>query len=154
MSISNQTNFHTSSGSLFWPYFDCALLLLWSLLGCHCSLLIGFPLQNVASRTMRFATLHASKHEYNAMASFQTTANIGKTRDKYCLLWINQSVHFKERFKLQFTNIYKYILFLHDILMMIAIMKTNEPLEYVILKGSSWIVAVFTMSWVAKVPLL
>ena len=29
----------------------------------------------------------ASKHEYNAMASFQTTANIGKTPDKYCLLF-------------------------------------------------------------------
>ena len=27
-----------------------------------------------------------SKHEYNAMASFQTTANTGKARDKYCLL--------------------------------------------------------------------
>ena len=27
------------------------------------------------------------KHEYNAMASFQTTANIGKTPDKYCLLF-------------------------------------------------------------------
>ena len=29
----------------------------------------------------------ASKHEYNAMASFQTTTNLGKTRDKYCLLF-------------------------------------------------------------------
>ena len=29
---------------------------------------------------------HPSKHEYNAMASFQRTANIRKTRDKYCLL--------------------------------------------------------------------
>ena len=29
----------------------------------------------------------ASKHEYNAVASFQTTANIGKTPDKYCLLF-------------------------------------------------------------------
>ena len=29
----------------------------------------------------------ASKHEYTAMASFQTTANIGKTPDKYCLLF-------------------------------------------------------------------
>ena len=28
----------------------------------------------------------ASKHEYNAMASFQTTANIGKTPDN-CLLF-------------------------------------------------------------------
>ena len=36
---------------------------------------------------MRFFILHASKHEYNAMASFQATANIGKTRDKYCLLF-------------------------------------------------------------------
>ena len=29
----------------------------------------------------------------------------------------------------QFTNIYKHILFLHDILMIIAIMKTNEHFE-------------------------
>ena len=29
---------------------------------------------------------HPFKHEYNAMASFQTTANIRETRDKYCLL--------------------------------------------------------------------
>ena len=29
----------------------------------------------------------------------------------------------------QFTIIYKHILFLHDILMIIVIMKTNEPLE-------------------------
>ena len=35
---------------------------------------------------MRFFTLHASKHEYNAMASFQTTANIDKTQDKYRFL--------------------------------------------------------------------
>ena len=28
-----------------------------------------------------------SKHEYNAMTSFQTTANIGKTPHKYCLLF-------------------------------------------------------------------
>ena len=28
----------------------------------------------------------ASKHEYNAMESFQTTANIRKARDKFCLL--------------------------------------------------------------------
>ena len=26
------------------------------------------------------------KHEYNVMASFETTANIRKTQDKYCLL--------------------------------------------------------------------
>ena len=35
---------------------------------------------------MRFFTLNASEHEYNAMASFQTTGNIGKTQDKYCFL--------------------------------------------------------------------
>ena len=36
--------------------------------------------------SMHFFTVHASKHEYIAMASFQTTASIGKTWDKYCLL--------------------------------------------------------------------
>ena len=30
---------------------------------------------------------------------------------------------------IQFTNIYKHTLFLHDILLIIAIMKTNEHIE-------------------------
>ena len=45
-------------------------------------LLIGFSLQNVVV----CVSLHSSKHEYNAMASFQTTINIGKTWGKFCLL--------------------------------------------------------------------
>ena len=36
----------------------------------------------------------------------------------------------------QFTNMHEHILFLHDILMIIAIMKTNEPPEQVILKAA------------------
>ena len=45
-------------------------------------------------------------------------------------------MYFNERFKLQFTNMYKYkhILFLLYILMIIVLMKTNEPFEYVILR--------------------
>ena len=30
--------------------------------------------------------IHVSKHEYNAMAPFQVTTNVGNKRDKYCLL--------------------------------------------------------------------
>ena len=44
--ISNQTNFQTSSGSLLWLYFDCALLLLRLLLGYRCSLLTASPFLN------------------------------------------------------------------------------------------------------------
>ena len=43
-----------------------------------------FPSPEICS--MRFFTSHTSKHEYNAMASFQININIGKTRDKYSLL--------------------------------------------------------------------
>ena len=53
---------------------------------------------------------------------------------------INQSINqsnnvFQGKIQaVQFTNIYKHILFLHDILMIIAIMKTNEHFEWVILR--------------------
>ena len=82
MLISNQTNFETSLGSLLWPYFAFALLLLWPLLSYHCSLSVP----SLERCIMCFFALHASKHEYNTMASFQTTANIGKIRHKFCLL--------------------------------------------------------------------
>ena len=44
---------------------------------------------------------------------------------------INQSINvFKEKIQtVQFTSIYKHILFLHDVLLIIVIMKANEPLE-------------------------
>ena len=44
---------------------------------------------------------------------------------------INQSINvFQEKIQtVQFTNIYKHILFLHDIFMIIGIMKTNEPFD-------------------------
>ena len=51
------------------------------------------------------------------------------------LISINQSINpsinqFQGKIQtVQFTIIYKHILFLHDILMIIVIMKTNEPLE-------------------------
>ena len=82
MSISDETNFQTSLGSLRLPYFDFALLLLWPLLSYRCSLSVPSP----ERCSMCFFTLHTSKHEYNTMASFQTTANIGKTPHKFCLL--------------------------------------------------------------------
>ena len=44
---------------------------------------------------------------------------------------VNQSINvFKEKIQtVQFTSIYKHILFLHDVLLIIVIMKANEPLE-------------------------
>ena len=44
---------------------------------------------------------------------------------------INQSINLFQRKTqtVQFTNICKYILFLHDIVMIIAIMKTIDPFE-------------------------
>ena len=46
----------------------------------------------------------------------------------------NKTMYFKERFKLYNLQLYINILFLHDIIMIITIMKTNEPLEWVIVK--------------------
>ena len=56
---------------------------------------------------------------------------------------INQSINiFQGKTQTgQFTNLNKDISFLHDILMIIVIMKTIEPFEKI--KGSSYIVAVF-----------
>ena len=47
---------------------------------------------------------------------------------------MNKSMYFKRRFKLCNFQIHINILFLHDILIIIVIMKINEPLK-VILKA-------------------
>ena len=50
-------------GSLLWPYFDCTVLPLWPLLDCRCSLIIGFPLQNV----LVYDSLHCRPQNMNKM---------------------------------------------------------------------------------------